>query len=39
MLKLCSLENISKISKMLVSKQACIKTLKEQVENIHNDLV
>jgi len=39
MLKLCSLENISKVSKMLVSKQACIRTLKEQVNNIHNDLV
>lgn len=24
---------------MLVSKQACIRTLKEQVNNIHNDLV
>jgi superfamily II helicase len=38
MFKSCSLENISKVS-MLVSKQTCIRTLKEQVENIPNDMV
>lgn len=39
MSKLCSLESISKMSKMLVWKQTCVRTLKEQVEKDLNALV